>query len=215
MTLTTLPWQCHAVYRPGVARTPRDFEIESVHVPRREEDAQIRTGTHTAAPAAFTAYIQLKRPALELQMRVRVDQAGTRPRLIDLHISCDPRAAITTSMLRQVLIDQLLRAALNKASVAVEAAPDMHPYAFRVADGPSDTAWVSPPLRPQGRGRRTSDELARESARIYSDAVTRGSRAPAVAVANAMGRSRAQVARYIRRARELKLLPPLEKLTEP
>lgn len=53
-------------------------------------------------------------------------------------------------------------------------------------------------------------DRAREAARVYSDAVKRGSRAPAVAVANEMGYSRSQVARYIRRARELGLLSRLE-----
>jgi DDE superfamily endonuclease len=60
-------------------------------------------------------------------LQVRVDQARTRPRLINLRVSSDPRASITTSVLRQVLIDQLLQAALDKASVPIEVLPDVHP----------------------------------------------------------------------------------------
>jgi hypothetical protein len=55
-----------------------------------------------------------------------------------------------------------------------------------------------------------SEDDARLAAQIYSEAVAAGSRAPAVAVANALNRSRAQAARYIRRARELGLLSPLD-----
>jgi DDE superfamily endonuclease len=120
-------------------------------------------------------------------LQVRVDQARTRPRLINLRVSSDPRASITTSVLRQVLIDQLLQAALNKASVPIEVLPDVHPSAFRAAGDLSDTAGVGPPPRPRGRGRQTPDERAHEAARIYSGAVTKGSRAPGIAVANEMG----------------------------
>lgn len=174
--------------------------------------ALIRTGPATAVPARFAAHVTLKQPVLTLALDVIVDQAGTRPRLVDLRITVDPRQAITTATMRRVLIDQLLQAALTAATVAIEGVPDVHPDAFRSNSDPPDTAWVSPPPRATGRGRTTPDDLAREAARIYSEAVTKGSRAPAVAVANDLRRSRAQAARYIRRARELRLLPPLNHL---
>jgi hypothetical protein len=160
-------------------------------------------------PTRFIALIDLGQPKLRLtvSMDVIVDQAGTRPRLVELNLQTDLRTSITTSTLRRVLVDQLLQVALDRATVSVTADPEIHPGAFKATGEPDSEAWVSPPPRPPGRGSGTPDDRAREAARIYSDAVTRGSRAPGVAVANTMGYSRAQVARYIRRARELRLLP--------
>ena len=82
----------------------------------------------------------------------------------------------------------------------------LHPHEAHLA-GWSDTEQLSsrgPQIRTQ------ADENARRAAQIYSDAVAAGNSAPAVAVAVIMDRSRSQVARYIRRARELELLPPLD-----
>lgn len=205
-----LPRQCRVPYLHDVPREPKDFTIDQVLVQRHERSGLIRTGPETAVPTRFSASVVLTQPELTVWMDVRVDQAGTRPRLIDLRLTTDIRAAITTSTLRRVLVDQLLQAALDRATVAVEGHPEIHPDAFRAEGEPTDHAWVSPPPRPSSRGRATPDDRAREAARIYSEAVIGGSRAPGVAVANAMGYSRAQVARYIRRARDLRMLPPLE-----
>jgi hypothetical protein len=198
------------LYLRVVARESEGFKIEQVVVQRHERSGLIRTGPGTAVPTRFIALIDLGQPKLTVSMDVIVDQAGTRPRLVELSLQTDLWTSITTSALRRVLVDQLLQAALDRATVPVTGAPEVHPGAFK-AQGELDSAWVSPPPRPPGRGSGTPDDRAQEAARIYSDAVTRGSRAPGVAVANTMGYSRAQVARYIRRARELGLLPALDR----
>jgi hypothetical protein len=190
-----------------VPRKPKEFKINEVLVQRSEQTALIRTGPDTAVPSRFTATVALQQPELTVWMDVIMTQAGTRPNLVDLRLQVDFRASITTSVMRQVLVDQLLQAALDKATIHIEDDPRAHPHAFRTEGDPEDQAWVSPPPRPPGSGRNTPDKHAREAARIYSEAVMRGSRAPGVAVAHEMGYSRAQVARYIRRARELGLLP--------
>jgi hypothetical protein len=205
----SLPCQCPALYRPVVPRPPKDFDIEQVSTQPTDPTVPIRTGPLTAVPARFSAEVELKQPELRLWMDVRVDQAGARPRLVGLQITSDVRGSITTSLLRRVLVDQLLHAAVEKASKPITPRPEIDPGAFEPEGAAPDTVWVSPPLLSPGRGHATPDERARTAALLYSEAVTRGSRAPAVAVANEMGYSRAQVARYIRRARQLGLLPPL------
>lgn len=209
-----MPCQCRVPYLRGVPREPKSFKIKAVVVQRHERTGIIRTGPDTAVPKRFVAVVALERPLLTVRMDVLVDQAGTRPRLVELHLQTDIRASITTSTLRQVLIDQLLQAVMEEATLRVVAQPEVHPHAFGVVGEPENQGWVSPPPRPHGRGHNTPDDQVREAARIYSEAVTRGSRAPGVAVAEAMGYSRAQVARYIRRARELGLLPPLARSTQ-
>jgi hypothetical protein len=192
-------------------REPKDVKITTVHVDEPQQAGLIRTGPDTAVPSRFTASIYLQQPELTVSLYVIVDQAGTRPRVVDARLQVDVRASITTTLMRRVLVDQLLKAALDAATVRVEGRPDIHPGAFMATGDPKDQAWVSPPPRSSAHGDAALRDRAREAARIYSDAVMRGSRAPAVAVANEMGYSRAQVARYIRRARELGLLPPLGK----
>lgn len=62
-------------------------------------------------------------------------------------------------------------------------------------------------VRWKARHRRKVDEEAELVARIYLEAVATGSRAPTMAVAHTMNRSRVQASRYVRRARELGLPP--------
>jgi hypothetical protein len=116
---------------------------------------------------------------------------------------------ITTSMLRQVLVDQLLQRAVEEATVPSVVRTEWLeslPIAIQQTAQRSDKAG-EPKLTADERTRAQFDEDAQTAAQLWSDAVASGSRSPGIAVAQGMNRSRSQVARYIRRARQLKLLP--------
>lgn len=191
-------------------REPKDSTISAVRIEETRQAGLIRTGRDTAVPSRFGATIKLQQPELTVWLDVIVAQAGTRPRVVQLQVHVDARASVTTSIMRRVLVDQLLNAAMSAATIRIEGRPQLHQDGFSAPADPDGQAWVSPPPRSVAHGDAELRARATEAARIYSDAVAGGSRAPAVAVANEMGYSRAQVARYIRRARELGLLPPLE-----
>jgi hypothetical protein len=170
-----------------VPRPPKDFEIAWVSIEPREPGGYLRTGPDTVVPALFGASFALEKPRAAVMIEVFVG-ADLRPYVAELTIRANVQTPITTSVLRRVLIDQLLREAMAKATV--------HSRGDLTVG--------------QERGRGHVEDDARRAAEIYSEAVASGSRAPAVAVANVMNRSRAQAARYIRRARELGLLPARE-----
>ncbi|WP_410662128.1 hypothetical protein [Amycolatopsis sp. lyj-84] len=179
-------------------RQPKNFEIAWVSIEPRGEGGYLRTGPDTAVPTRFGASFALVVPNAAVQVEVFVG-SDLRPRVMELTLRSNVQTPITTTVLRQVLVDQLLREALSKATVAWADVPK----AVR-----EEAVGFAPPA--DEALRENAEEHARTAARIYSDAVTGGSKAPAMAVAHAMNRSRAQVARYIRKARELGLLPSLD-----
>lgn len=202
-----LQWQC--MYRRGVARQPVDFEIGTVYT-ETDADATVRISATEAVPRTFIARIALERPKLEVELEVWMVQPGNRAVVRKLLVVANTATPVTTTTLRRVLVDPLLRAAVQAAAVPVTPRPDAHPLAFQVP-GQQGTAYVGPPPPRTDRGRRdTADANAETAARIYKQAVMLGSRTPAKDVVAAMAPvSRAQVARYLRRAREeLKILAP-------
>lgn len=173
-----------------MARQPKDFQIGWVSpVEPREPVSYMRTGPDTAIPMRFRASIALAVPDVAVAIEVFTG-ADLRPRIYELTVRSNVQRPITTSTLRQVLVDQLLRAAVKEAEIPVSSLP-------------AGTVLGTPPVPATGKG----DEDASTAARIYSEAVASGNPAPAMAVASVMGRSRAQVARYIRKARQLGFLP--------
>ena len=200
--------ECPGSYRPRVARQPKNFSIAAVSVEPLEPSGYLLVGLNTAVPSRFEASFQLARPEAAVTMEVFVG-ADRRPVVIELTIRSKVRAPITTSMLRSVLVDQLLQAAMAEAAVPASMRDEWLAALPPGLTRPVDTAWASSaaPMSPAGRN---AEDDARTAARIYQEALATGSRAPAVAVANTMNRSRAQVARYIRRAREMGLLPALD-----
>jgi hypothetical protein len=73
-------------------------------------------GPDNAVPTRFEASIHLARPEAAVTMEVFVG-ADRRPVVIELTIRSKVRAPITTSMLRSVLVDQLVQAAMAEATV--------------------------------------------------------------------------------------------------
>ena len=172
-----------------MARQPKDFQIAWVSpVEPLEPVTYLRTGSDTAIPTRFRASIAVAVPKVAVGMEVATG-ADLEPRICELVIRTNAQRPITTSRLRQVLVDQLLRAAVQEAEVPVSSLPEG-------ALAGSATVLAA------GK----DEDSASVAARIYRQAVTSGNPAPAQAVASAMGKSRAQVARYIRKARELGFL---------
>jgi hypothetical protein len=133
-----------------------------------------------------------------------------RPVVIELKVRSKVKTPVTTSMLRSVLVDQLLQRAIEEATVPASVREEWLASLPPGIRGPQGEDKAAVGLSAVERRRSHADDDARTAAQIYLEAVATGSRAPGVAVANRMNRSRAQVARYIRRARELGLLPPLQ-----
>jgi hypothetical protein len=206
-----LPWQCPDPYRRSVPRLPKNFEIAWVSIEHLEPVGYLASGPETAVPTHFEAHFQLSKPEASVTIEIFVG-GDLRPVVIELMIRSKARTPITTSVLRQVLVDQLLRKALDEATVPSTVREEWLTSLPRHLQPPAPHD-VSPSLPSRPANKRTrgqSDADAETAARIYSEAVAAGSRSPAVSVAVAMDRSRAQAARYIRRARALGLLPPLE-----
>lgn len=201
--------ECHDSYRLRMARQPKHFTITSVSVEPLEPSGYLLVGPDRAVPSRFEASFQLARPEAAVTMEVFVG-ADQRPAVIELTIRSKVRAPITTSMLRSVLVDQLLQAAMAEAAVPASARDEWLATLPPGLANPADASWPSSAAAGSSAS-GNAEEDARTAARIYREALATGSRAPAVAVANTMNRSRAQVARYIRRARETGLLPALNR----
>lgn len=184
-------------YVRGMARQPKNFAIESVRVSPYEPAARVRIGPTAYVPRRFFATIVLTEPRAEVEMVVRVSAFG-QASATEIKIETAPHESITTSTLRRILIDPMLRAAVAKATLPAEPVGDS-PTTFRTVEG---DLWSSPPVG--------TDERVVAAARIYTEAKAARNRAPTEAVAAALGYSRAQAARYVKRARETGLLPKLQ-----
>lgn len=180
-------------YGVEVAREPKSFRHHVVIVQYPDDELSwVRISPQTSVPERFRALIRLDEPDLRAVLTIRVDPSG-RARVVGLEIETDQRdGAITTSLLRQVLIDPMLRAALRAAQ---------HPRFPLVEQQDGQTA-AAPSV--------AVDDRVIQAAHLYREALASGDRAPTAAVAAAMGYSRAQASRYIRAAREANppLLPP-------
>ena len=176
-------------YRRTVARQPKDFKIAWVsYVEPLKPVVYVRTGRDTAIPTRFRSTVTLAEPEMAVTIEVFTG-ADLQPRIYEMTLRTNVQRPINSSRLRQVLVDQMMKAVMKEAEVPVDSLP---PDAVKGIEYIPATG--------------NAEEDASIAARIYRDAVNSGNPAPAQAVASAMGRSRAQVARYIRRARELGFL---------
>jgi len=201
-----------APYLRDMGREATNFEIAEIHISHAPDAAVIRTGLETGAPSPFTAHVVLTRPSLLVQMDVRLHKGGV-PQIIELRMQPNNEPTITSGALRGVALDRLLRDVLREAESPVENLPEFAPNAYRLPGDKSDVFRVGVPAK--SRVQQRGDAMAARAAEIYKQAVAHGSQAPAAAVATEMDRSRGQAARYIRRARELGLLPQLDGTVTP
>jgi len=206
MRAKSLPPRRSATYRYAMAREATQMEIGELEVIEASE-AAIRIDRDTAVPASFTVKATLGRPPLVVNFKVSVPAGGTA-QIRSLMLDLPPgEVAITSGMLRTVALDRLLRDALKAARRPLSQGPDILPNAYHVEGMSPGEFMVGAPSK--SRVEQRADEAAANAAVIYLGALQQGSRAPAEAVMAAMDRSRGQVARYIRRARELGFLPPV------
>ncbi|TKA11730.1 hypothetical protein [Actinacidiphila oryziradicis] len=193
-----------------MARQPKDVKIAGAFVTPGERAAWVRTSDDTAVPSNIQALLHLDEPPVAVQMVITVD-AGARAIIREFAVSPRERdVPISTSLLRRIPVDYLLRVALDRASVSVKRRPDIHEGAFQLRGDPEHQAWVSPAPPKPGRGHEASADRVQQAADVYKQALASGSRSPGMEVATAMGYSRATAARDIRLARERGLLAAAE-----
>lgn len=200
LTYRSLQPSSGAPYRRPVAQQPKNFRIASVVVFPGEHVGSVRISPTEAVPARFRAQALLEVPPLLVELEVFVEPGGF-PRVDELTIRATNKARLTGATLRQVLLDQLLRAAIAEASIPAIDRSDVAPGAFQTSADDEQTAWIG---MPPG-----ASERVRLVAEIYNRNVAAGSRAPTQAVADTIHISRPQASRYVKRARELNLLPPV------
>lgn len=207
--------QCHGRYRLQVAREPRDIEIAGVHVSAEQQVGWVRTGDTTAVPTRFEAKVFLADPAVVVLLLVLVDSGG-RPHVREFHVAARvPNPPITSTLMRRIPVDHLLKAAVDAASVTVKNRPDIHAGAFQLPSDPDHQAWVSPQPAPTGRGREVPVSRVVRAAEVYLQALAAGSAAPTETVASVLGYSRSSASRDIRNARKQGLLPPTGEAAAP
>jgi hypothetical protein len=189
-------------YLLDMARKPATFEIRSVTVTPGPRAAMVRYGPTGALPSSFAAVVDVHTP--DLLVTLSIVYIGHQPRVTGLVVEVDPRRTITTSLLRQVLIDPMLHAAIAAALQPLEEHPEVQEGAYRVAGDEEGTYRVS---RARRRGTPGSDEQARQAAEIYKTAIAMGSGSPTLDVAKEMSYGRSQASRLIRAARNAGYLP--------
>jgi hypothetical protein len=205
----SLPSQCHLPYRHGVARKPKNFAIEVVGNVRPHERAfSVRVSPTAFVPSRFTAWVVLAQPRVRVDVELAIPPDGRQPIVRELTVTpgVDFAAPISTTTLRRILVDQIVRAVMAKAAAISEGhvvdRSDIGPGMYQLVGDPEDNMRFTPPM--------TADQLTARAAQVYREAQESGSRAPTGAVAAALGYSRSQASRYVRAAREAGLLPRVE-----
>lgn len=214
--------ECHGIYNRRMPREPKagNFVIKTIRPTELGSVPFVPVDADHVVPARFSLIFELSEPPLVV--RITIVMEGTKPSVRHLEITRghleygeDPSVtrvveddgAITTTVLRQVLIDQLVRAALEKVrwpkklvsetrqTILTRLPAEVAEEAYRILES-------SAPGRPA-----TKTRIA-QAADAYKKAVAAGSKAPQKEVALAMGFSTSQVSRYLKSARENGLLDP-------
>lgn len=198
----------HRSYDPCMARTPSSdrFEIKGLTAEADERAGWVAVSPTEAIPTRFYIRANLARPDCDVVLLAVVGSDG-EPKIKTAQVSVPMPgdAELTTSTMRGVLIHQLMKLAIEKVARPVRQRPDVRPGAFQLEGEPDNGFWVGPVPR-EGRGSQTPRDRIGEAARIYREAVGRGSRAPVKDVATIMHISASQVSRYLKAARQDGLL---------
>lgn len=186
----------------------------------------------TAVPTSFTAAFQLKRP--QFHVRITVNTKTGRPTVTQLEVTPgrlleDGRISggqdgVTTTNLRQLLIDRLVRTAFEAVRRPAEMAGEENRLLLLNSGFPPDQAdtlnrmtfrvpGATPPGRMQihqgpheHRGRETPQDRITKAAELFRQATAAGSAAPVKDVGIALGYSTSQASRYLKAAREQGIL---------
>ncbi|MFK0217766.1 hypothetical protein ACIQWN_06165 [Streptomyces vinaceus] len=192
-----------------MAREPKEVEITGCLATPDSSAGWVRTADGSAVPTRMQAVLHLADPRIAVHLLVVVTPGG-RALVKDIAITAlGGDTSITTTLLRKVPVDFLLRAALESATVQTRDRPDIQRDAFQLEGAPDHVAWVSPSPPPSGRGREVPSERIERAAEAYQQSLASGSKSPAEDVAAVMGYSRATAARDLRSARQRGLLPPV------
>ena len=203
-------------YGQGMPRPPKDFADPIVEISQPSPPpATIRASHSTEVPEQFVANVAFEDSPLVLELGVLVS-VGAQARAVRVTVKSTDGSGVTTTMLRKIPIEHVLKAALASAERPMTPRPDLGPDAWQPIkkDGsPSPFIRMQQDSLPAStpREQRQRDHVRRAAA-IYAAAVADGSRAPGEAVALQMGYSRSQAARFIRLARSEKygLLPKID-----
>lgn len=221
MTVPRAPMSAHLQhgYHHGVARpaNPEKFRIDHIDAQPMDQAGWLLFSPDTAVPSQIVARFVLGIPACNVELKIVVDNGGqAMVKHMSVWVDASGPATVTSSIARQILVDRLMRAALEKVSQPAERVPGLLPSAFHVAGTPENDVWLSEVPR-RGRGRETSQEKIRRAAEVYRAAVASGSRAPIKVVAHELGYSQSQAGRFVSQAREAGLLdqPPPVLRNEP
>jgi len=160
-----------------------------------------------SAPSTVVAAVALPELGVAVALTVRVDVGGTvRVAELSVHARETPTtAAITVRALRSIKLDALAREAVRQCESPVIMREDVMPGAFQLPGDDPNVLWVPGGGRVPGRP-HTPREQAERAAKLYTEAVASGSRAPTQAVAAELFCSRSHASRLIRSARDLGLL---------
>src|SRR6185503_4954466 len=106
---------CRRTIVSAVPQRPRNFEIASVDVRPVDGSHPVPTGPGAAAPSRFIADVILAVPDLRVEVGINV-AAGGEPSVAVLAIFPTASTPLTSGVLRKILMDQIVRAAVAEAS---------------------------------------------------------------------------------------------------
>ena len=235
---------CHGNYHPRMPREPKagSFVIADMQVDPVDERLYRAIDHSTAAPPVFSVAFQLEQP--KFFVRLTVATTTGKPIVTQLDVTPGWREkdgsvtggaeGVTTTNLRQLLIDRLVRTALDAVRRPVEWVDEegvrrlimsgfsreeaiaLNRASYRVpgATPPGVLRIDGGPARLTGRGGQTPLDRIQKAAELYRLAVERGSAAPVKEVGIALGYSTSQASRYLKTARERGLLDADEAVPE-
>lgn len=97
-------------------RPPERLQIERIVISPDAHAQRVNRSARNTIPDRFRATVYLTEPKLVLDMVIRI-AVGGQPRVSELQMECHPGESITTSLMRQVPIDTIVRRALGEASL--------------------------------------------------------------------------------------------------
>lgn len=199
-----------AGYRRGV-------RIKSIDITPSEQAFPVLLTDGRALPGHFIARAVLSEPACGVTLQIRLEQ-DSKPQVELVEISQlqhrrttrdGPRVTrgepVSGTMIRALALEKLVRAAVVRASVKAEPAPDVTDVPGRVFRVPGEEdVWVVPPRRRRptaAKGRHVPDEDLLAALAHYRAAKING-QAWIEHVSRTMLVSRSTAYRYVKTARE-------------
>lgn len=221
---------------------PREPKAGSFIIASMQVEPPTRRQTWTlidhgmAVPKSFNVAFQLDRPRFYVRLSIStktgkpvVTRAEVTPGWLEQDGSISGgEDGVTTTNLRQLLIDRLVRTAFEAVRKPVEMGDEETKLLYMRSGHSAEESdalarltfrvpGITPPNEMEiyqgprpGRGRQTPQDRIAAAAELYKRAVAAGSVAPVKDVGIALGYSTSQASRYLKTAREKGLLPDAE-----